>query len=43
VFLDDTPECVEGARRVGMVGIEVDPFDRGPAFERARALLGLAA
>jgi putative hydrolase of the HAD superfamily len=43
VFLDDTPGCVEGARRVGMVGILVDPFDRGPAFDQARQLLGLTA
>jgi putative hydrolase of the HAD superfamily len=43
VFLDDTPECVEGARRVGMVGIHVDPFDRTPAFARARRLLRLTA
>jgi HAD superfamily hydrolase (TIGR01509 family) len=43
VFLDDTPECVEGARRVGMHGILVDPFDRTPAFDRARTLLGLPA
>jgi putative hydrolase of the HAD superfamily len=43
VFLDDTPECVEGAGRVGMVGILVDPFDRTPAFDRARELLGLPA
>jgi len=43
VFLDDTPECVEGARRVGMHGILVDPFDRTPAFDRARALLHLPA
>jgi len=42
VFLDDTPECVHGARRVGMHGIQVDPFDRTPAFARARTLLGLA-
>jgi putative hydrolase of the HAD superfamily len=41
VFLDDTRECVEGARRVGMHGIQVDPFDRIPAFDRARVLLGL--
>jgi len=32
---------VEGARRVGMLGILVDPFDRAPAFDRARELLGL--
>ena len=43
VFLDDTPECVHGARRVGMHGIRVDPFDRTPAFARARTLLGLPA
>jgi putative hydrolase of the HAD superfamily len=43
VFLDDTPECVEGAGRVGMHGILVDPFDRTPAFDRARALLRLPA
>ncbi|HEX6569332.1 MAG TPA: HAD-IA family hydrolase [Acidimicrobiales bacterium] len=43
VFLDDTPECVEGANHVGMHGILVDPFDRTPAFDRARSLLGLPA
>jgi putative hydrolase of the HAD superfamily len=43
VFLDDTPECVEGARRVGMIGIHVDPFDRTPAFDQARRLLRLTA
>jgi putative hydrolase of the HAD superfamily len=43
VFLDDTPECVEGARRVGMHGIRVDPFDRTPAFDEARSLLDLPA
>jgi HAD superfamily hydrolase (TIGR01509 family) len=42
VFLDDTPECVEGALRVGMLGILVDPFDRTTAFAQARDLLGLA-
>ena len=41
VFLDDTPECVEGARQVGMLGIHVDPSDKAPAFEQARDLLGL--
>jgi putative hydrolase of the HAD superfamily len=41
VFLDDTAACVEGARAVGMVGIHVDPLARGPAFRRARQLLGL--
>lgn len=42
VFLDDTPECVEGAIEVGMLGILVDPSDKRPAFDRARELLGLA-
>jgi putative hydrolase of the HAD superfamily len=41
VFLDDTPECAEGARAVGMTGILVDPRDRRPAFDQARRLLGL--
>jgi FMN phosphatase YigB (HAD superfamily) len=41
VFLDDTPECVEGARQVGMVGIHVDPSDKVSAFDRARRLLGI--
>ena len=41
VFLDDTPECVDGAERVGMAAILVDPFDKTPAFDRARELLGL--
>ena len=38
VFLDDTPECVEGARAVGMFGIHVDPLGRATrrrARERA--------
>jgi FMN phosphatase YigB (HAD superfamily) len=41
VFLDDTPDCVEGARSVGMRGIRVDPTDRVVAFAEARRLLGL--
>jgi putative hydrolase of the HAD superfamily len=41
VFLDDTPECVDGARAVGMTAIRVDPYDRAPAFALARSLLGL--
>jgi HAD superfamily hydrolase (TIGR01509 family) len=41
VFLDDTPEYVDGARSVGMTGIVVDPTDRRPAFDAARRLLGL--
>jgi FMN phosphatase YigB (HAD superfamily) len=43
VFLDDSPECVDGARAVGMNAIVVDPLDRGPAFDEARRLLGLGA
>jgi putative hydrolase of the HAD superfamily len=41
VFLDDTPDCVEGARRVGMLGVRVDPTNRLVAFSEARRLLGL--
>ncbi len=41
VFLDDTPECVEGARAVGMFGIHVDPLEPRPAFDLAAELLGL--
>jgi putative hydrolase of the HAD superfamily len=41
VFLDDTPECIEGARAVGMVGVHIDPLDRELGFQRARELLGL--
>jgi FMN phosphatase YigB (HAD superfamily) len=41
VFLDDTPECVDGARAVGMTGIVVDPDDRRLAFDEARRLLGI--
>jgi FMN phosphatase YigB (HAD superfamily) len=43
VFLDDSPECVDGARAVGMNAIVVDPLDRRPAFDEARRLLGLGA
>ena len=42
VFLDDTPECVDGARAVGMTAIVVDPGDRRPAFDDARRVLGIA-
>ena len=42
VFLDDTPECVDGARAVGMTVIVVDPGDRRPAFDDARRVLGIA-
>jgi FMN phosphatase YigB (HAD superfamily) len=41
VFLDDTLKCVVGARAVGMTALLVDPVDRAPAFDRARALVGL--
>ena len=41
VYLDDTPECVEGARAVGMFGIHVDPLEPRPAFDLAAELLGL--
>jgi FMN phosphatase YigB (HAD superfamily) len=41
VFLDDMPECVEGARAVGMTALQVDPADRTPAFTQARHLLAL--
>jgi HAD superfamily hydrolase (TIGR01509 family) len=42
VFLDDTPECVDGGRAAGMHAIQVDPTDRKPAFDEARMLLGIA-
>jgi putative hydrolase of the HAD superfamily len=42
VFLDDTPECVEGARAVGMIGVHVDPTNRAVALQQARQLVGLA-
>ena len=41
VFLDDTQVCVDGAERVGMTGVLVDPIDKRPAFTRTRELLGL--
>ena len=41
VFLDDTPECVEGARTVGMHAIQVDPAARRTAFALAREALGI--
>jgi putative hydrolase of the HAD superfamily len=41
VFLDDAQVCVDGAERVGMTGVKVDPLDKLPAFDRTRALLGL--
>ncbi len=41
VFLDDTPECVEGGRAAGMHAIQVDPADRRTAFAAARQALGV--
>jgi putative hydrolase of the HAD superfamily len=41
VFLDDTPECIEGARAVGMIGVHIDPLNRELGFQRAREFLGL--
>jgi hypothetical protein len=32
---------VEGAERVGMTAVLVDPISKGPAFARTRQLLGL--
>jgi putative hydrolase of the HAD superfamily len=43
VFLDDTPECVDGGRAAGMHAILVDPADRRTAFDQARRALGLSA
>jgi putative hydrolase of the HAD superfamily len=41
VFLDDTQVCIDGAERVGMTAVLVDPVDKRPAFEHTRQLLGL--
>jgi HAD superfamily hydrolase (TIGR01509 family) len=41
VFLDDLQASVDGAERVGMTGVRVDPTDKRPAFVRTRSLLGL--
>jgi len=41
VFLDDAQYCIDGAERVGMTGVLVDPIDKRPAFARTRELLGL--
>lgn len=43
VFLDDAEENVEGARAVGMLGIQVDAGAATTAFDRAREVLGLAS
>lgn len=41
VFLDDSQECIEGAERVGMTAVRVDPVDKLPAFALTRSLLAL--
>jgi putative hydrolase of the HAD superfamily len=41
VFLDNTPECVDGAEAVGMTGVLIDPLDKAPGFDRTRRLLGI--
>lgn len=43
VFLDDLQEYTDGAERVGMTGVRVDPLDKEPAFARTRALLGISS
>jgi putative hydrolase of the HAD superfamily len=43
VFLDDMPDNVAGARRVGMTAVRVPWDDPGPAIDTARDLLGLRA
>jgi len=42
VFLDDTPACVDGAERVGMTAVLVNPLHKEQAFARTRSLLGLS-
>lgn len=41
VFVDDMPWNVAGARRAGMIALELDLTDPGAAFERAREELDL--
>ena len=41
VFLDDRQACIDGAERVGMTAVRVNPIDKRAAFERTRSLLGL--
>jgi FMN phosphatase YigB (HAD superfamily) len=41
IFLDDAQVCVDGAERVGMTGVKVDPLDKVPAFDITRKLLGI--
>jgi FMN phosphatase YigB (HAD superfamily) len=42
VFLDDAQACVDGAERVGMTAVRVNPIDKRAAFARTRSLLGLS-
>jgi putative hydrolase of the HAD superfamily len=42
VFLDDAKACVDGAERVGMTAVLVNPIDKRAAFARTRSLLGLS-
>ena len=42
VFLDDTPACVDGAEKVGMTAVLVNPLHKEQAFTRTRSLLGLS-
>ena len=42
VFLDDTPACVDGAEKVGMTAVLVNPLRKQQAFARTRSLLGLS-
>ena len=41
VFVDDMPWNVEGARRAGMIALELDLSDPDEVFERARKELRL--
>ena len=41
IFLDDAQACVDGAERVGMTAVRVNPVDKRPAFARTRSLLGI--
>jgi HAD superfamily hydrolase (TIGR01509 family) len=43
VFLDDAQACVDGAERVGMTAVRVNPVNKRPAFARTRSLLGLTS
>ena len=42
VFLDDAQVCIDGAERVGMTAVRVNPLDKRAAFARTRSLLGLS-